>query len=253
MIVTSSIVVVLVGLMISVNFPPSVLQQQPSQHAAVEISGGTYDLLYYFDVEPKEQKYLRMGTTYDQMIRRNAAAAASSVHRPVTMAPVASSTVELEMRLSAAGRIGPLALPAAVLHEETPSSQQQLVTLTEAAAMRASLESLKIRQLRRMLKEKEAECNGCVERHHLVERIMEVRGWLSRADANLMALVVLQDSAAVRPLPYHYGEVPQLPAEHANALVQQQQHEALVRHQLDCSLVHHNNATVLCVPKAVAA
>jgi hypothetical protein len=220
------------------------------------VTTGSCDLLYYFDIEPKEQKYLRVGTTYDTMVRKKGAAGAQHSTQPRELAAARSKGAldEWEQRLASSGRLGQLSLPTS---EETEHPQddvsQALVTSAEAQAMRASLESLKIRQLRRMLRDKDAECSGCVERHHLVERILEVRGWLSRDDVDLMALAVLQDSAGTRPLPYHLGEVVQLPTEVAGALVQQQHYESLMRHQLDCSHVHHNNATVLCVPKAVGA
>jgi hypothetical protein len=221
------------------------------------VAKGSYDLLYYFDIEPKEQKYLRMGTTYDIMVRRKGAAGAQHpTTQPHELAAARSKGAldEWERRLASSGRLGLLSLPTSEKTEHLQGDvSQALVTSAEAQAMRASLESLKIRQLRRMLRDKDAECSGCVERHHLVERILEVRGWLSRDDVDLMALAVLQDSAGTRPLPYHLGEVVQLPTEAAGALVQQQHYESLMRHQLDCSHLHHNNATVLCVPKAVGA
>jgi hypothetical protein len=219
----------------------------PAAAAAAVLSGpGSYELLYYFDVEPKEQKYLRFGTTYEQMVRRRAVNPASPTAAVHLSANAVDTLSQIEHPLAVSGR---LALPNIANPNDGADGSRALVTSARAEAMRESLQSLKIRQLRRMLKEKDASCEGCVEKHHLVERILEVRGWLSREDANMLALAVLQDSVVARPLPYHLGGA-RLSAEEAVSVVQRQDQEAVLRNGLDCSQQHMGNMTVVCVPKA---
>lgn len=199
------------------------------------------ELLYYFDVEPKEQKYLRMGTTYHQMVQRRQAAPANNGERGNAL----EVPIIPEHPLTTTGR---LMLPSP---PQSSGSSLALVTAADAEAFRTSLESLHVRQLRRILREKQATCDGCLEKHHLVERILEVRGWLSKDDVSLLALTVLQDSAASRPLAHHLGLVASLHQDEAHALVQQQQLEAKIRTEYECSEPHRENRTVTCVPRAV--
>lgn len=58
------------------------------------------------------------------------------------------------------------------------------------------IKALTVSNLRRYLRERDAKCNGCVERRHLVERAMEVRGWMTETERVVAELTPLQLSAS---------------------------------------------------------
>ena len=57
------------------------------------------------------------------------------------------------------------------------------------------IRKMTVGKLRRFLKDREANCAGCVEKHHLIERAMQVRGWDTENDRITRDLTPAQFSA----------------------------------------------------------
>lgn len=200
-------------------------------------------LHYYFDVEPKEQKYLRLGTDYETMVRRRSQLEA---HNRVAPQQLLLDGAPSQLLSVVAARAGPLLLPSAQTAAETSA-----VAAAAEDAMRSELAAKSVRQLRRLLNDKGSDCDGCVEKFHLVEKILETRGWLSREDTVALMLTALQESMTVLPQPHHLG-LPLSDAE-TKVLTDAVTHKAEVLRRFDCDERNPSvNGTVTCTPRARA-
>ncbi len=82
-----------------------------------------------------------------------------------------------------------------------------------------TLSKMSIRHLKQFLAERRAVCHGCVDRHHLLERALEVRRAPSLDDLVAGQLALAQQSAVTHPQPHHVRT--QSPAETAQLLLLQ--------------------------------
>lgn len=185
--------------------------------AALQPSSTRLPLQYFLEVEPREQKYLRRAMDYDGMLREGAVAAMSG--KPSSQAIRALPTLE---SLSD-GALVPYAAPK---HSMSASE------VAAAAQHRELLSTRRPSELRKLLKQKGADCDGCVEKTHLIERILEVRGWTTFEDRLALGLSALQSSAAMMMMPYHLGAT--LTTEQQAALALLQRQAVTMRHVLHC-------------------
>ena len=82
-------------------------------------------------------------------------------------------------------------------NDENNEQQEQQRIYSQALATRSipsqDLQSLPVSRLRRFLGERGADCDGCLEKHDLVERAVEVMTWPTREDAVATELSLEQD------------------------------------------------------------
>lgn len=70
-----------------------------------------------------------------------------------------------------------------------------------------AIRTMNNRQLRRFLRDRGATCDGCIEKHHLVERALAVRGWATQDDLIASELTPTLNSAATH-LALHHVAMP---------------------------------------------
>jgi len=68
------------------------------------------------------------------------------------------------------------------------------------------IQALTVGKLRQYLKDREAACPGCVEKLHLIERAMQVRGWETETSRVARQLTPTQHSAGNALSPQHLAE-----------------------------------------------
>ena len=71
-----------------------------------------------------------------------------------------------------------------------------------------AIRGMSTKQLRRFLKDRAAGCDGCVEKEHLIERAMSVRGWATADDLIASDLTPSLDSAATHLALHHITTPP---------------------------------------------
>ena len=92
-----------------------------------------------------------------------------------------------------------LALAAAIHHPgDLPAIQS-----AEDVRVSQQIATMRITQLRKFLAERDANCDGCVERAHLIERALEVRGWETADDRIASELTPFQGSAVTHMTSQH--------------------------------------------------
>ena len=69
--------------------------------------------------------------------------------------------------------------------------------------MSQEISTMRVNQLRKFLSARDAACDGCLERAHLIERALEVRGWETADDRIASELTPFQGSVATHMMPQH--------------------------------------------------
>lgn len=118
----------------------------------------------------------------------------------VTLAITAASAAPDPRRKSTAAS----ADPVAVTGEAGVSKELVLHGMDVPSTQESAIRGMSTKQLKRFLRDRAAACEGCVEREHLVERAMTVRGWATADDRVAAQLTPLMDSAANGHLALHH-------------------------------------------------
>lgn len=93
-------------------------------------------------------------------------------------------------------------------YKEDNQPRLKALPSTKDVAEQDYIRKLSVSQLRKYLRDREARCEGCVERRHLVERAMQVRGWMTEDERIVSELTPVQSSAANALSLHHIAAVP---------------------------------------------
>jgi hypothetical protein len=89
----------------------------------------------------------------------------------------------------------------------TESSNADEYAVSKDLAKVEKIPVMSNRELRRFIADRDANCDDCLERRHLVERALEVRGWLTGDERVTAQLTPLQQSAASHMQLHHITSV----------------------------------------------
>lgn len=89
-----------------------------------------------------------------------------------------------------------LVTSATAEHERAMEGDRQVGFFNSAFDAQEEIRSLPVNRLKRFIADRNADCDGCVEKFHLVQRALEVSSWPTRDDGIAAELSLEQDLVA---------------------------------------------------------
>lgn len=136
---------------------------------------------------------------------------------------------------------------SAMLATTAAGSNMALPSSEEDAKKLAKIATMTNRDLKHFLHDRTANCDGCIERRHLLDRALEVRGWLTGDEQVMAQLTPIQHSADSHMQMHHIATA----VEAGNPEQMQIQQRLAMQHAVDTGAVECTaplaNGTVYCM------